>query len=46
MWSGALKHTQRELLGKVWFGRRLEAVVSGTVCRVSEPPAACRGAQT
>ena len=36
---------QRELLGKVWFGRRLEAVVRGTVCRLSEPHAACRGAQ-
>lgn len=45
MQSGALKHMQRKLLGKVWFGRRLEAVVRGTVCKVSEPHAVCRGAQ-
>lgn len=41
---GFKTHAER-LLGKVWFGRRLEAVVRGTVCRVSEPHAACRGAQ-
>jgi len=45
MRSGAPKHMPRELLGKVWFGRRLEAVVRGTVGRVSEPHTAYRGAQ-
>lgn len=41
---GAL-NTCRELLGKAWFGRRLEAVVRGRVCRVPEPRATSGGAQ-
>lgn len=42
---GSKTHAER-LLGKVWFGRRLDALVGGTVCRVSEPHAMCRGTQT